>query len=146
MDGDHPTPHAGGAGLTQRADAARDAEPGSPATSAGRDDRHRHPGRADHRPGRKIDAEPILAEPSARCGRDLGVDHGRESVLLEPGQVGAGVGAVAVDHRPGGRLALARDQVAQQGGRDHGVPGGGRADLGRADDLAVGVDGYVALL
>ena len=45
--------------------------------------------------------------------------------LLQPGQVGAGaIGAVAIDHRLGGLLALAWDQVVEQPGRDRRVAGG----------------------
>jgi hypothetical protein len=61
--------------------------------------------------------------------------------------MGAGaISAVAIDHPVGGRLALARDQVAQQGRRDHRVAAGGRADLGRSDDLGVRIGRDVALV
>jgi hypothetical protein len=62
--------------------------------------------------------------------------------------VGAGaISAVAVDDRPG-RLTAALavgGEVAEQCRRDHGIAAGGRADLGGADDLAVGVDATWAL-
>jgi hypothetical protein len=104
IDGDHSTPNAGGAGLTQRADAARNTEPGPPTTAADQDDRHRDLGRAGHRLGLQVDAELVFGEPPARCGRDLGGDHRGQPVGVQPGQVGAGaVGAVAVEHRPSSR-------------------------------------------
>ena len=103
MDGDDPAADAAGAGLAQRADAAGDAEPGPATAAAGRADRHGHPRRAGHRAGLEVDAELVLGEAAAGCGRELGLDHRREPVLVQPGQVGAGaIGAVAVDHRLGG--------------------------------------------
>ena len=146
MDGDDSATDAAGTGLAQGTHAARDTEPG-PATAADRDDGHGHSGRAGHRLGLEIDAELVFGEPPAWCGRELRLHHRREPLLLQPGQMGAGaVGAVAVDHPVGGRLALARDQVAQQGGRDHGVAAGGRAHLGRSDDLRVRIGRDVALI
>jgi hypothetical protein len=68
-------------------------------------------------------------------------------VGVEPGQVGAGaIGAVAIDHPAGGLLILGWGEVAQQCRRDHSVAAGGRADLGRADDLGVGGDGHMGLV
>jgi hypothetical protein len=49
---------------------------------------------------------------------------GRPIVSQPDGVALAGVG----DHRPGGMLALALDQVLEQPERDHGVAGGRRAD------------------
>jgi hypothetical protein len=90
VDGDHPTPQAGRAGLPQRADAARSTEPGSAITAAGWADRHRDPGRAGHGAGLEVKAELVFGEPPARGGRDLGLDHRRPPLLLQPGQMGAG--------------------------------------------------------
>ena len=67
--------------------------------------------------------------------------------MLQPGQVNAGaIGAVAIDHRLGGLAALALDQVAQQPGGHGRVAGGGHRDLGRADDLAIGIHRDVRLV
>jgi hypothetical protein len=60
-DRDHSTPNAGGAGIAQRADTARGAEPGPPTTATGWDDRHLNPGRAGDRLGLEVDAELVLA-------------------------------------------------------------------------------------
>ena len=107
----------------------------------------RDPGRAGDRLGLEVDAELVFGEPAAGRGGKLGVDHRCEPVAVQPGQVRAGaIGAVAIDHPAGGLLALAWDQVAQQPGRHRRVAGGCRADLGRADDLAVGVHREVTLV
>src|SRR5918995_1660039 len=117
MDGDDPAAEAAGAGLAQRTDAAGDAEAGPTAAAAGRADRYGDPGRAGHRAGHKVDTELVLGQPAAGCGRDLGLDHRREPVVVEPGQVGAGaISAVAIDHRPGrlptAPFTLTRGQAA----------------------------------
>jgi len=74
-DGDHSTPNAGGAGIAQRADAARGAEPGPPTTATGWDDRHLNPGRAGDRLGLEVNAELVFDEPAAGRGRKLGGNH-----------------------------------------------------------------------
>jgi hypothetical protein len=147
LDGDHPAAGAGSAAIPQRADAARRAESGPATTATGWRDRHRDPRGAGDRPSLEVNMELALAEAAARWRGELGPDHRGEPMLVQPGQVGAGaVAAVALDHRPGGRLALARGQVTEQRGHDCGVAGGRRADLGRADDLAVGIDRDVGLV
>jgi hypothetical protein len=149
VDGDHPPADAAGAGVAQRAAAAGDAESCPSTATPGRADRHGHPRRAGHGAGLEVDAELVFGEPPAGCGRELGLDHRREPLLVEPGQVSAGaVGAVAVDHRPS-RLSAALavgGEVAEQPRRDHGVAAGGQADLGGADHLCVGVDRHVGLV
>jgi hypothetical protein len=86
------------------------AGPGPPTTATGWDDRHRHPGRAGDRPGLEINAELVFGEPATGRGRRLGGNHRRQPVGVQPGQVGArAVGAVAIDHRRDGLLALAWD-------------------------------------
>jgi hypothetical protein len=148
-DGHDSAAEAAGAHLAQRTDAARDAEPGMAPAPPGRADGHGHPGRTGHRPSREVDAELVLGEAAAGCGRELGLDHRREPLLLQPGQMGAGaISAVAVDHRPR-RLSTALalwGEVAQQRRCDRRIAGGRHRDLRCTDDLAVGVDRHMRLV
>jgi hypothetical protein len=149
VDGHHPTTRAGGAGLAERADAAGGAEAGPPTATAGWADRDGDPGRAGDGAGLEIEAELVLGEAAAGCGGNLGFDHWREPLLVEPGQVGAGaIGAVARDHRLGDLpTALGLwGEVVEQPRRDHRIAGGGHRDLGRADDLAIGIHRDVGLV
>jgi hypothetical protein len=92
---------------------------GPPRPDAGREDRNLEPGRAGDRACLRVDAEPVLGK--CPCGRGGG------------GHLG---------HRGDALLG----QVGQQRLRHRRIPGVGRADVGGTDDLAVGVDGHMALV
>ena len=66
VDGNHPTPETGRAGILQRADAARLTEPGAAPTAVVEADPHRDPGRAGQCAGLEVEAELVLGEPPAR--------------------------------------------------------------------------------
>ena len=93
--------------------------------------------------------ELVFGEAAAGCGRELGLDHRREPVAA-PARPGGRRCHKRCRHRPppgppASSLALG-GQVAQQRRRDHGVAAGGRADLGGADDLGVGVDAHMGFV